>query len=283
MLQILRKLTRVLAPHRGLRRISEGFQEYFASVARFELIHDFDGDLQFGCHLDSHISSQIFWRGSYSTTQLRLLDRMLGPDFVFFDIGANEGEHTVFCAKRLSRGKVYSFEPNSKIFDRLNQNLDLNAFQSRVSSHRIGLGRETASLPLYGSSGPESDGSKNEGLSSLHARAGVSAVLEEIRVVRLDDFVRDQKLDRLDMMKIDVEGSELAVLEGGVETIRRFRPLILIEVSEKTSIAAGYSTQQLLSYLSGFGYQFENILNSGLTAPVSDLRHASRDVLCRPH
>src|SRR5580692_363509 len=108
---LLRKITQRLYPYRGWSRIADLVRKAYMHSSRRYLIRDFDGDLSFSCDLDEHISSQIFWRGSYSTDQLSVLRRLLKPGMVFVDAGANKGEFTVLAAKYTPGGKVLAFEP----------------------------------------------------------------------------------------------------------------------------------------------------------------------------
>jgi hypothetical protein len=124
--KFFRSLSRFCGRRRGLRRVSEYLLRIYSGSDKIQIIRDFDGDLEFNCRLNSHISAQIFWFGYYSGAQLLLLNRILKPEMTFFDIGANEGEHTLFSAKRLTSGKVFSFEPSSENNARLVENVGRN-------------------------------------------------------------------------------------------------------------------------------------------------------------
>ena len=93
----------------------------------------------------------------------------------------------------------------------------------------------------------------------------------------IDDYTHLQGL-RPDVVKIDVEGSETAVLEGMVETIARFRPVLFVEIHRSELSARGESFDSVFSLLRSFGYQLEHIedmhgyADSAETAPVRDTR-----------
>lgn len=280
-LDVLRKLVSPLASVRGLRRVNELLRRRYSNAEETRLISDFDGDIRFACRLDSHISSTIYWAGSYSASQLRLLDRILRADMTFVDVGANEGEQTLFAAKRLKAGRVIAFEPNPQVFAMLEKNLALNGFDN-TKLEQMGLGDKPGELRLFGSDSRSADGSFNLGLSTLHAREGVSTAVASIRIDTLDAYCAREGLTRLDVLKIDVEGSELAALRGAAHTLETLRPQLIIEVNEATSRAGGYEAREILELISGHGYAVHNLLADGETRKLTDLRYASRDVYCVP-
>ena len=89
----------------------------------------------------------------------------------------------------------------------------------------------------------------NSGASFLELGGG------EVAVTTLDEFVEARGLRRLDFMKIDVEGFEERVLRGGERTLRRLRPVVLLEVQPTTLERTGSSVQRVVDLLSGAGYQ----------------------------
>lgn len=279
MLLALRRFTRILARVRGGRRVTAIVRSWFAHRDVVVTISDFDGDLEFDCRLSSHISAQIFWDGFYSWSQLRLLGRMLQPDWVYFDIGANEGEQTVFAAKRLARGRVVAFEPSTPVRHRVTKNVANNGF-TNVTIERYALSDRPGELPLYRAPARYADGSFNDGLATLHPRDTVNALEEIVPVTTLDAYVATASISRLDIMKIDVEGAEYAVIAGATATIDRFRPLIILEVVEETNEAAGHTATELLDRVRGHRYVVRNIDRKGhLVAPGTAMTH---DVLCVP-
>jgi FkbM family methyltransferase len=157
-----------------------------------------------------------------------------------------------------------------------------NRFKN-IFVEKKGLSDRKGILPLYGSDSKDQLGAKNQGLPTLHPRPGVDRPLEEIELFRLDDYVRDLNLEKIDVIKIDVEGSELAVLKGAIEVLKKFRPLIFLEVSKETSEAAQYTTSDLINYVTAQGYRFEAILEGGRTRPwTANDGVPPRDMLCIP-
>jgi len=280
-LDVLRKLVSPLATVRGLRRVNALLRRRYSTAGATRVISDFDGDIRFSCRLDSHISSTIYWNGRYSESQLNLLGRILRTDMTFVDVGANEGEQTLFAAKRLTAGSVIAFEPNPAVFAMLAENVALNGFRN-TKLEQLGLSDQPGELTLFTTDSRDADGSLNLGLSTLHERRGVSTSVASVPIDTLDRYAARANLKRLDVLKIDVEGSELAVLRGATRTLTELRPRIIIEVNETTSRAGGYAATEILDLITRRGYVVHNILPDGRTLKLSDMGAATRDVYCVP-
>ena len=137
------------------------------------------------------------------------------PESVVLDIGANIGNHTLYFANELHAGKIFAFEAVENTCNILRANVQLNNLQDRVEVICRGLSSGTgrASIRNYYA------GNTNIGGTDLIVGRG------NIELSALDDF----NIPKVTFMKIDVEGMELEVLQGAVETIRRSRPFIVVE------------------------------------------------------
>ncbi len=277
----LRRITKVLYRYRGLSRLADLVRKAYMRKKRTILIDDFDETLFFNCALDEHISSQVFWRGAYSTGQLMLLGKILKEDMVFFDIGANKGEFTVFAAKRLGKGRVFAFEPVKGLCIELKANVTANHFQ-QVDIVNKGLGNSNTQAVIFNAE-KKYDHEINWGTYSIYRRKGVDHPSGTIELMKLDDFVNDRKIAAVDIMKIDIEGAELEMLRGAEQTIRRFKPVIFIEINEVTSSAAGYHSLDILAYLANVGYRLELIGRNGTTKTMNiDKPGKFQNVICLP-
>lgn len=88
-------------------------------------------------------------------------------------------------------------------------------------------------------------------------------------------------MDRIDVIKIDIEGSELPCLLGGLRTLERFKPKLIIEVQDSTARMAGYESRDILDFLSPLGYSFFSIGNGGRLLRIGPDGLASfQNVLC---
>lgn len=138
-------------------------------------------------------------------------------DGLVLDIGANIGNHTIFFLTKKAR-KIISFEPVKDTFDILKKNIEINNFQNKVNLFNVGVGQTTgkAILKYYNS--------KNIGMSQL-----CSDQNGDIPIISIDELNIDEKIN---FIKIDVEGFEADVIKGMTETLKRNKPLVMIEIRD---------------------------------------------------
>ncbi|NDP47669.1 MAG: FkbM family methyltransferase [Sulfuriferula multivorans] len=168
-----------------------------------------------------HIGIQINLRGVYEREELTsTLDWLSKSKLIrgcALDIGANIGNHSLFFARYYEQ--VLSFEPNPRTYKLLEYNASL---ANNIRSFCLGLSDHDGKATL-------NTDPANIGASSLTERPGQQSTLhQEIELKTLDSIDAIQALT-IGLIKIDVEGHELEVLEGGKELIKRARPLILFE------------------------------------------------------
>lgn len=237
---------------------------YRPDQAYWTVIDDFDGNLRFKLDRSTYMGSAIYWQGYYSRSELFLLARMLHPSMVFADIGANQGEYTVFAAKRVPNGRVLSFEPSDSSYRSLEENIRINRF-SNVTAYNVGLHEQAGVFEIYEPDDTEKarhtpiPGLRNEGVSTIYKVQDISRLRGTIKVEAFDQVFAETGLDRLDVMKIDVEGAELPVLRGAVTSLKRYRPTILMELNKLTFEAAGYAVSDVVGFLADLNYEFYTV------------------------
>lgn len=191
-------------------------ERYRQNENRWTLIEDLDQDLKFRVDRSSYLASQIYWVGYHSQDERMLLDKLLKPHMVFVDVGANRGELTLYAAKRLSAGKVLAFEPIGSIYRRLLENIQLNHFKN-VAAYNFGLSDKPADVEFY-TPDPSTDQrtlrSEVDAYGTMFQSSSRSHSTGIARVEVFDKVFENTELNRLDVMKIDVEGAELSVLRG---------------------------------------------------------------------
>ena len=165
---------------------------------------------------------------------------------VYLDVGANNGfYYAIRIARAFPHCRVFAFEPDPKILHHLEKNVRANGV-SQVTVIRRGL------LDLKGAvKMTESFGASNFILDGTTAKS--TAI--EISVERLDDFVAEEGLERVDLVKVDIEGSETRFLRGALDTLRRHRPYLMMEVRDEFLARAGSGVSELLEVTIRAGYR----------------------------
>lgn len=205
----------------------------------------------------SYMGGMIFWTGSHHHNEAIFLHYFLTSDMTFVDIGANQGEMSLIAASKIKSGHIFAFEPVSHQRKLLEINKKINDFKN-IEIYSFGLGNCSSSQPIYTSDDTSVHSGMNEGLSSLYSSSDRNILQEVIQIKVFDDlFFND--LERLDFIKIDVEGAELFALEGMVKSIQKFKPVILIEINEETFKAANYTTKDIVDFFDNLNYGFFEI------------------------
>jgi FkbM family methyltransferase len=229
-------------PIKGRWRIAEHLNRLFAAEpVTFDLAGVGRVTLDLGIAMQQH----VFWAGLSrdDAAIVRLARAVLPRDGVFIDVGANVGLHTLAIARHVSEGgAVVAFEPHPANHRLLVHNLEQNRLR-HVAAENCGLAEAAATL----TGTARADG----GNWSLASHGDYRF---EVQLIRLDDYLRDHPLPRLDLMKIDVEGAEVRVLRGARQTIERFRPLIVFEVCPSWMAKMQSSVAELFAELMGNGY-----------------------------
>ena len=151
-----------------------------------------------------------------------LIKKFLPKDGVAVDVGANIGDWTLSMSKCLENsGKVVSFEPIPYMNEALKKSIRANGFKNVILSKNACsnfIGDSQFSIEL-GNSGGSRIGENPLKSDSTH-----------VKVTTLDEFLKAKEVKRLDLLKIDVEGEEVNVLEGSIISINNFRPACVIEI-----------------------------------------------------
>lgn len=207
-----------------------------------------DGDLQMTVDPYDSIEMSIV-KGCYERRVKDVFLGLLEPGMVVVDVGAHSGYYTLLAAKGVgAKGEVHAFEPVSVIFRRLKENVSLNALEN-VRLNNAALWETEAELPIYLSM------STNSGLTSFIRSKYTEEKPTIVKALSLDCYVQAVQTKRIDLLKIDVEGAELPVLKGATGILRSYSPDVICEIYEPILPQAGYTVDDLLGFMAGFGYR----------------------------
>ncbi|MEC9293739.1 MAG: FkbM family methyltransferase [Chloroflexota bacterium] len=188
------------------------------------------------------------WGSGHNRGFVSCIDLANGKHTVF-DIGAHIGLVTLPLAATISaRGTIYAFEPGNSNRKFLEQHLRINEIKNvTVVSDLVGE-KFKASANFYQST---SDSGMNT-ITDTGRRKGYKQTI--VKQITLDEFCNLHKLQP-QLIKIDVEGAELRVLQGGVKVLRQYMPTIFLSVHPRHIAESGGSTKELEQFIAKMGYQ----------------------------
>lgn len=175
-------------------------------------------------HYGYQVENDIFWAGllgRWEKQSIELWMKFSEKAKVIIDIGANTGVYSLI-SKSLNRDtRVIAIEPVKRIFNRLNDNILLNNFS--VESMLVAISDHSGEAVLYDTTGEHNYG------ASLQRNSDDFLQTVKVKITTMDDLIKEKNLDRIDLMKIDVEYHEPEVIKG-FSMIAKYQPSILIEI-----------------------------------------------------
>jgi FkbM family methyltransferase len=192
------------------------------------------------------ISQAVYVSGLYEPCTASVLRRILGPGMTFVDVGANVGLFSMLASRWVGpTGRVFSFEPSRREYDRLRDHVDRNAL-TNVESFRAAACDVDGTVVLHVAD------ARHSGLNTLQPTFMYDDVREasqeRVPAVRIDSVLMTRPDLRVDVMKIDVEGAEAAVLAGASRILTRDKPALILEVTTPEAAAAFEGSLTSLGY-----------------------------------
>ena len=210
-------------------------------------------------HFGLIIENEIFWNGltgNWEKESLKLWIRLCERSDVVVDIGANTGIYSLVAKAVNPAAHVYAFEPHPYYFPMLEKNALINNFDIRPYKRAISNYDGTIDIGDYAG-----------GTSALRTEA-----------IKLDTFIEEDRIKKIDLIKIDVETHEPQVLEGFMHYLPRFKPAMIIEILDDVV------AKKVSDAVSGLGYLYFNIDEKGSVRQTSEIGKSDyyNYLLCHP-
>ena len=162
---------------------------------------------------------------------------MIKPGWTVIDAGANFGWYSIHFAQLVGQnGNVFSFEPIPETYEELNSNIKLNSCQN-IKAFDFALGNKDGTISLVAS-------------EFLKYSKRIQTTMR-----KLDDVIKEQKINKVDFIKADIEGGELNMLKGAEKLLEYFRPKILIEIVDMHCQRFGHFPVDVYQFLINKGYK----------------------------
>lgn len=194
---------------------------------------------------NSSIDQGIIASGRWENETTQLFTQLINQNDTVIDIGANIGYYSTLFSKLVGpKGKVIAFEPTNYYYKLLNENISVNVLNN-IEVVKKGLSNISQELEIY----------IDESSATLHQPFDFYIKeKEKISLTTLDNYIVSLNLDKIDLIKIDVDGHDQFVLDGAMKTIRRYKPLIIIEISHIHYLEAGVTAWDFYEKLKAWGF-----------------------------
>jgi FkbM family methyltransferase len=255
--------------------------------AGLDLVRQSDGYV-FPVDRGTLIGWSIHFFGAYEPEVRAEIRRRLRPGDTAIDVGANAGWHTLLMACRVGPGgRVVAVEPNPSSRERLEHGIAINRLTNvRVDARALAdrEGSRTFEAPPAGAvwdgTGRLTGGEvRRKPDATIEGRAKPDATSATVAVTTIDALAAEHSLDRVALIKIDVEGWEPAVLRGAASVLRTSRPALIFEYDPAYMERSGESGDDLVAWLRDVGYQLHVLRPRGAPQRVASLGRAMTNVL----
>lgn len=197
---------------------------------------------------------------SFEYSTLKLFSEILKEGDVIIDVGANSGLYSIFYSRLVGpSGVVHAFEPDPKTYALLLENLKLNNCKN-VIAHNIALSNKESIIEMMSFTQPGlklQSGDSFKYMKEVGIDAASTSSQQKIKAFKLDDLNEFDSISKIDFIKIDVEGAELLVLQGSVNIILKYKPVIIIELSGEWTKRFNYKPYEVLVFLKELHYEME--------------------------
>ena len=179
--------------------------------------------------------------------EVKFLESIAKEGMYVIDIGANIGITSVTIARKIGRrGKLYSFESSPEYFNILKENVSSNGLEN-VKVYELAVTDQVGRAPFY----------QKELFSGIIFEEGAKRF--EVSTTTIDRFLSEEKIERIDLIHMDCEGSELLVLKGAKETLQKNKVKIFCEIHHDFLKQLGQSVEELVQYLQGLEFQVQSV------------------------
>jgi len=196
--------------------------------------------------LSTIVHSQIYHYGFWEEDVTNIINKTLHKGMVAIDIGASTGPHTFRMAKLVGdKGKVYAFEPSKALFPKLKKGIELNNFKNIVPEN-LALSNEEEVKAYY--------------TNTLFRFGQAEDYMPPMptNFITLDDYVKSRKIKKIAFIKLDVDGYETKIIKGGFNSIKKFKPVMIVEFARGCQEQYGCTLEELTDVLMLLGYCFYN-------------------------
>ena len=180
--------------------------------------------------------------GTYEELESKIMEEKIEMGNIVVDVGANIGLHTLNMARIVgSTGQVFAFEPDPSNFEILKKNVKINNYKNIILEQKA-VGDKHGRTTLYQSDHP--------GKHRIFPQTEQAKSQVQVELTNLDNYFDSDMIDKINFIKIDVEGLEFSVLKGMKNILKNSKKIkILFEFMPENTMEVGFTPIELLNYL----------------------------------
>ncbi|MCA6078363.1 FkbM family methyltransferase [Fulvivirga sedimenti] len=214
--------------------------------------------LTYKLDLASFNNWSIYWRITAELRPKNFLYDLVKEDDIIIDVGAHIGEVSMNMARKATRGKIYAIEGFPPTYERLVGHITANSFENIIPI-QTGVGESVYHAEF-------SVNERNAGSNTIARSGGKSKTGIEINM--LDNILEPYELNKIDLIKIDIEGFEVNALKGARGVISSFKPRLFVEMSDHTLRKQGTSAAELYHTIKKLGYT--SVIDIRTSSPLNE-------------
>jgi FkbM family methyltransferase len=219
-------------------------------------------ETQYGFFVYSSLNDRILGldvNATWEQMESTFIVNNLSQGDVFVDVGANIGYFSMLAAQQ-GAGKVFAIEPIPKTYAMLCMNVEHNMFTGVIEPVNVALGSQEHTAKFTCSLGPKN-----------HIEYDVDNIHHDlptidIKVTTLDHLLADRKeVNRIDFVKVDIEGAEYRFLLGAEKTIKAFKPIVMMEIEEHRLTKYNVTAENIFTFMNELGYKYLSVAEDSIT------------------
>lgn len=221
--------------------------------------------------LDDVIAPEIMVYGFHEKDETELFKKIVKPSMVVIDIGANMGYYSLLAAKLVGdKGKIYAFEPDPINYNLLVDNIKINQFTNIVPIQKA-VSNKIGKIKLF----LDKENFGGHTLSHKNIQTKQNGFLE-VETTTIQDFLKGEGNIKVDLIKMDVQGSEGLVIEKAFEIIMKNNLKILMEFWPSGLLSLGTDPVELLQRLQNYGFAMNVVESQGELCEIRDIMVISK-------
>jgi FkbM family methyltransferase len=205
---------------------------------------------------DYGIAETLITNNDYEYETREIIGKILLPDSIFLDLGANIGLHSIFATKYLTgMGKVYSFEPTPNTFNYLVENIKINNLTEKIIPENIAITYQNGYAYFLVT--------KNSECNSIVTELNDDVSTIKVPTMSIDNYCKSNNINKVDLIKMDIEGQELNAMKSMIDTVKNNESIkIIFELHENNLKNNNEEPYTILSYLNSMGLKYFMLINN---------------------